>query len=192
MACVRGFKFKEYNTLWVWHNILLLWLVLFITFVQSTLPEGYNHIIEDYKEVSQGKFEAKLRFKVDSQSDMQKWFQGWLDAYQKMTCSQWRVKTSYPGQVKRTSYRVTTRIYRGRVQHYFCNYFKGGGAPLIFFRASFWVFGIFGNYMKKEKFWCRLEQNWVTGGLAARVFAQTPKMDPKFKNGRFWGFFENF
>ena len=61
----------------------------------------------------------------------------------------------------------------------------------IFFRTYFWVFGISRNYMKKEKFWCRLEQNRVTGGRVARVFMKSPKIDPKFKNGHFWWLFEN-
>ena len=67
----------------------------------------------------------------------------------------------------------------------------GGGHPEFFLGPIFAFFGISKNCMKKEKFWCRLEQNQVTGGPAARVFAKTPKMDPKLKNGHFWRFFEN-
>ena len=61
----------------------------------------------------------------------------------------------------------------------------------IFLGPIFAFFGISKNCIKKEKFWCRLEQNRVIGGPAARVFAKTPKMDPKLKNGHFWRFFEN-
>ena len=76
-------------------------------------------------------------------------------------------------------------------QHIFKVVLRGGGHPEIFLGPIFAFFGISKNCMKKEKFWCRLEQNRVTGGPAARVFAKTPKMDPKLKNGHFWRFFEN-
>ena len=68
---------------------------------------------------------------------------------------------------------------------------RGGGHPEIFLGPIFAFFGISKNCMKKEKFWCRLEQNRVTGGRTARVFAKTPKMDPKLKKCHFWRFFEN-
>ena len=46
--------------------------------------------------------------------------------------------------------------------------------------------------MKKEKFWCKLEQNRVTGGHAVRVFAKTPKMDQKIQKWPFLGIFRKF
>ena len=75
------------------------------------------------------------------------------------------------------------------IMRYF--WLRGGGHPEIFLGPIFAFFGISKNCMKKEKFWCRLEQNRVTGGRTARVFAKTLKMDPKLKNGHFWRFFKN-
>ena len=46
--------------------------------------------------------------------------------------------------------------------------------------------------MKKEKFWCRLEQNQVTGGPAARVFAENAENGPKFQKWPFLGIFRKF
>ena len=43
--------------------------------------------------------------------------------------------------------------------------------------------------MKKENFWCRLEQNRVTGGPAACVFAKNAENGPKTQK---WPFLEIF
>ena len=70
--------------------------------------------------------------------------------------------------------------------------FKGGGPSRKIFRTYIWGFYVSKNYIKKEKFWCRLEQNRTTGGRVARANAKSPKTDPNFENGHFSSLFKNF
>ena len=69
---------------------------------------------------------------------------------------------------------------------------KGGGPSRKIFRTYIWGFYVSKNYIKKEKFWCRLEQNRTTGGRVARANAKSPKTDPNFENGHFSSLFKNF
>ena len=68
---------------------------------------------------------------------------------------------------------------------------RGGGHPEFFQDLFLRFLAYLKNCMKKEKVWCRLEQNRVTGGPAARDSVKSLKMDPKFQNGHFQGFFQN-
>ena len=68
---------------------------------------------------------------------------------------------------------------------------RGGGPSRKIFRTYIWGFYVSKNYIKKEKFRCRLEQNRTTGGRVARANAKLPKMDPNFENGHFSSLFKN-